>query len=107
MLYCLAREQTGEITGITAFSSLKRRDAAVSKLRGVLALKLNVPDEAALRWEVHKMCAKDGGTAHYSKPQRRSIAWVDEGIRLQVRIDCDALEAARARLQYERELWGF
>lgn len=107
MLYCLARELPVGFAAITVFSSLKRRDAAASRLRGVLALKLTVSDEASLRMMVHKQCVMNGGEAHYSKPQRRSIAWADEGIRLRVRIECDQLQAARAQLEYARELWGF
>jgi hypothetical protein len=79
MLNCLAFESaSGGFAKVVVYSSLKKREAAAAQTRAPY-WKLQVPDEAALR----KMMAEThGDRVQYSKPQRRSIAWVDNGVRL-------------------------
>lgn len=107
MLHCLVLESLAGLAAVTVFSSLKKREAAASKLSGIAYLKLAVPDEISLRGLVAQQCARNDGKATYSKPQRRSIAWVEDGVRLRVKIDYDLSRIEQARLEYARELWGF
>lgn len=85
MRYCIATETSdGKVRHVFVFSSRKKREAYGDGMRGRSYFKLNVPatydaNDIAKAW-------RGGTVARASKPQRRSIAWIEQGMRLHVEI---------------------